>query len=104
MEKTTTFFRDNFHVLLMAALFVFTYLFWYYSPNPDLTPHLKDINQGVFYGLLALIGIRPRATTPPVNIDTLTTEGGDINARPNSNAPAESGKEIKRNEETPVGP
>ena len=82
----------------MAALFVFTYLFWYYSPNPELTPHLKDINQGVFYGLLALIGIRPRAATPPVNIETVTTEGGDINA------PGEPGKEKKQNEKLPVGP
>lgn len=85
----------------MAGLFLFTYLFWYYASNPELSSHLKDINQGVFYGLLALIGIRPRGSTAaPVNIDTVTTEGGDINA------PGEPGKG-KQNAESeilPVGP
>ena len=91
MEKANTFFRDNFFVLLMAALFIFTFLFWFYNRNPDMNQPLKDINQGVFYGLLALIGVRPRATAPTIqadNIESASTINGDI-----TGAAGENGKE-----------
>jgi hypothetical protein len=101
---TKTFLRDNFYVLLMSALFIFTFLFWYYNRNPDLTVPLKEFCQGVFYGLLALIGVRPRAT-PTINadnisadnIETATTQTGDINTP--KTTPADPAKdEIKENE------
>lgn len=77
MKQIGQFIKDNFYVLLMSALFVFTYLFWYYNKNPDMAGALKDINNGVFYGLLALIGVRP-LTRPVAPTIQASTQTGDI--------------------------
>lgn len=95
------FLRDYFFVLLLTGLFVLTYLFWVFNTNPEMAAGLKEINNGVFYALLALLGIRPlaRPVVPAIhadNIESASTQSGDINLAP-TNAPADAGKE-KENE------
>lgn len=73
------FWRENFYVLLLAGLFLFTFLFWYYNPNPDLNAGLREINQGIFYALLAVFGVRnARGTAADRATPSASTQTGDI--------------------------
>lgn len=99
MKNFLQFGREKFDVILVAALFIVVFLFYYYNAAPDRNGDLKEFAQGLLFAMLALLGVRPRSTGPTTiqaeTIETASTQTGDIVG--SSNAPGETGRK-KQNE------
>jgi uncharacterized membrane protein len=59
--------RENFLVLLLTALFLIIIFLWKVEGDVERAKDFKEIANGVFYALLALLGVRPlaRQVVPP---------------------------------------
>lgn len=62
--------RENFLVLLLTALFLIVLTLWEFERDVEKAKDFKEISNGVFYALLALLGVRPlaRQVVPPAAI------------------------------------
>lgn len=78
MNNPLPFIREKFDILLVAALFVFVFLFYVRYANTDAAAYLKDASQGLLYALLALVGVRARAGSQiNADIDTANIQTTD---------------------------
>lgn len=67
----TLFIREKFDVILIAALFLVSFICLITNRDPDLTAILTNVNQAFIYALLALVGVRSgiRAGLGPITGD-----------------------------------
>lgn len=73
------FFREKFDVILIAALFLTSFVCLITNRNPDLVAILTNVNQAFIYALLALVGVRSgmRAALGPITGDNPTINQND---------------------------
>lgn len=93
-----SFWREQFQVLLVAALFLLTFaVFVSGIGGPELTVWVKDFCSAFLYAFLAMLGVRRRDPAP--TIGPASTESGDVNIN-QPTTPADPAKG-KPNDEIP---
>lgn len=82
MKTLITYLREKFDPVVVGLLFLICFLVWIFGPiPPERSDNVFNIVQGLLYGFLAMLGVRPRAQGPAIqatNIETASTETGDI--------------------------